>query len=89
MHAIDSNPLHRNPHRNAMKPKTHLRRGPPIYPLPQSPTGWNQAREGERASMGGADADPTRPEGLVADAGGLPASGDRARLARRGARRKR
>ncbi|HKU87354.1 MAG TPA: hypothetical protein VJV77_13550 [Casimicrobiaceae bacterium] len=72
-----------------MKPKTRPHGGPRIYPLPQSPTGWNEAYEGERASIGGPDADPERPGGVLGDAGGLPAAGDRARLARRGKRQKR
>ena len=71
-----------------MKPKTRLFRGPRIYPLPQSPTGWNQARDGERATMGGPDENPDRPGGALDDAGGLPAAGDRAHLVRRGRKRK-
>ena len=72
-----------------MKPKTRLYRGPRIYPLPQSPTGWGRAYEGERASIGCLDEDPDRPAGVLEDAGGLPAAGDHARLARRGLRRRR
>jgi hypothetical protein len=74
---------------NAMKPKTRLSRAPRIYPLPHSPTGWNEARDGERASIAGPEDDPDKPAGVLDDSGGLPAAADRARLARRGLRRRR
>jgi hypothetical protein len=57
------------------------RSGPRIYSLANAPTAWNEATQGDPASIGGVDHDPARPEGLLGDAEGLSASNDRARLA--------
>ena len=57
------------------------RGGPRVYSLPNAPTAWNEATAGDPASIGGVDRDPARPEGLLDDAEGLPATSDRARLA--------
>jgi len=56
------------------------RGGPRIYALPNAPTGWNEASGNDPASIGGIDADPARPEGLLTDAEGLPVRADAARL---------
>ena len=61
---------------------TLLARGSPrVYSLPNAPTAWNEATAGDPASIGGADRDPARPEGLLDDAEGLPVASDLARLA--------
>ncbi len=54
---------------------------PRVYSLPNAPTAWKEATEGDPASIGGVDRDPARPEGLLDDAEGLPAASDRMRLA--------
>lgn len=51
--------------------------GPRIYPLPNSPTGWGEATQGEKSSIGDIMNDPGRPEGLMRDAGGLGTDADR------------
>lgn len=59
------------------------RGGPRIYALPNAPSGWNEARANDPASIGGVDDDPGRPEGLLTDVEGLPAGADEASLAKR------
>jgi hypothetical protein len=59
-------------------------RVPQVYSLPNAPTAWNEARAGDPASIGGVDADPARPQGLLHDAEGLSAHADAARLSQRG-----
>jgi hypothetical protein len=54
--------------------------GPEIYPMPNSPVGWNQATQGEPSTIG-ISSDPARPDGLVSDAQGLGTADDRERLA--------
>jgi hypothetical protein len=56
------------------------RGGPRTYSLPNAPTAWNEASANDPASIGGVDADPARPEGLLTDAKGLPAQADETRL---------
>jgi hypothetical protein len=56
------------------------RGGPRVYPLPNAPTGWNEAHRNDPASIGGVDDDPARPEGLFTDVEGLPVDADEARL---------
>ena len=56
------------------------RAGPRVYSLPNAPTAWNEAAAGDPASIGDLDRDPARPEGLLDDAEGLPATSDRTRL---------
>ena len=56
------------------------RGGPRIYPLPNAPTGWNEAHLNDPASIGGVDDDPVRPEGLLRDVEGLPVDKDERRL---------
>ncbi|MEO8306386.1 MAG: hypothetical protein ABI724_19920 [Betaproteobacteria bacterium] len=51
--------------------------GPRIYPLPNSPTGWGEASQGSKSSIGGTMNDPGRPEGLLRDAKGLGTDADR------------
>ncbi len=51
--------------------------GPRIYPLPNSPTGWDKASLGSKNSIGSAMNDPGRPEGLLRDAKGLGTDTDR------------
>lgn len=43
---------------------------PQIYPLPNAPTGWNQATEGEQSTIA-ILGDPLWPEGFARDAHGL------------------
>ena len=62
---------------------TLARARPRVYALPNAPTGWGQASEGDPANIGGVDEDPARPEGLLEDAEGLPVDSDRARAANR------
>ena len=64
-----------------------VRGGPRTYSLPNAPTAWNEATGNDPASIGGVDRDPGRPEGLLRDAKGLPASTDEAILAERSRRR--
>jgi hypothetical protein len=64
-----------------------VRGGPRTYSLPNAPTAWNEAAGNDPASVGGVEQDPGRPEGLLRDAKGLPASGDEAALERRSRRR--
>jgi hypothetical protein len=59
---------------------TLARAVPRVYALPNAPSGWGQATEGDRANIGGIDEDPARPEGLLEDAEGLPVDTDRTRL---------
>jgi hypothetical protein len=54
--------------------------GPEIYPLPNSPVGWNQATQGEASSIG-ILSDPSRPDGLINDAQSLGTAEDRQRIA--------
>ena len=56
------------------------RGGPRVYALPNAPTAWNEASGNDPASIGGVDADPARPEGLLTDVKGLPVQGDETRL---------
>ena len=56
------------------------RGGPRVYPLPNAPTGWNEAGANDPASIGGVGDDPVRPEGLLTDVEGLPVDADEARL---------
>ena len=51
--------------------------GPRIYPLPNSPTGWGEASQGSKSSIGGTMNDPGRPKGLLRDAEGLGTDADR------------
>jgi hypothetical protein len=59
------------------------RAGPRVYPLPNAPTGWNEAHRNDPASIGGVDDDPVRPQGLLTDVEGLPVDADEARLRNR------
>lgn len=54
--------------------------GPRIYPLPNSPTGWGEASQGSKSSIGDIMNDPGRPEGLLRDAKGLGTDADRRAL---------
>ncbi len=54
-------------------------RGPRIYTLPNAPSGWNEASEGERVSSG-PRGDPGRPEGLTRGTDELGAAEDRNRI---------
>jgi hypothetical protein len=56
------------------------RGGPRVYSLPNAPTAWSEASGNDPASIGGVDADPGRPEGLLTDAEGLPVQADETRL---------
>jgi hypothetical protein len=56
------------------------RGGPRVYSLPNAPSAWNEASANDPASIGGVDDDPTRPEGLLSDAEGLPVQSDETRL---------
>jgi hypothetical protein len=56
--------------------------GPRVYPLLNSPTGWREASRGAMNSIGGRETDPSRPTGLLDDAGGLDTEDDRSRLSR-------
>lgn len=51
--------------------------GPRIYPLPNSPTGWGEASQGSKSSIGDIMNDPGRPEGLLRDVKGLGTDADR------------
>jgi hypothetical protein len=51
--------------------------GPRVYPLPNSPTGWNEARLGVRVAYGDHPHDPAQPAGLIEDALGLGTDDDR------------
>ncbi|MEO8346982.1 MAG: hypothetical protein ABI607_14925 [Betaproteobacteria bacterium] len=51
--------------------------GPRISPLPNSPTGWGEASQGSKNSIGNMMSDPGRPEGLLRDAKGLGTDADR------------
>ena len=57
-------------------------RQPDITPLPNAPTGWNEAREGERPTIGRTPNDPARPEGLTRGANDIGATEDRERIER-------
>jgi hypothetical protein len=54
---------------------------PRVYPLPNAPTGWNEATTNDPASTASVN-DPARPNGLLDDAQGLSAVADEARLSR-------
>ena len=56
------------------------RGGPRTYSLPNAPTAWNEASANDPASIGGVDADPARPEGLLTGVNGLPVQSDETRL---------
>jgi hypothetical protein len=58
-------------------------RRPQIYSLPNAPTAWNEARSNDPASIGGLDADPARPQGLLRDVEGISADADVDRLTQR------
>lgn len=60
----------------------HPRR-PDETPLPNAPTGWNEAAEGERSTIGTATNDPARPEGATRGANDIGATADRERIERK------
>jgi hypothetical protein len=68
--------------RGATEAETWSPRRPDETPLPNAPSGWDEARDGERASAGRGTHDPARPEGLTRGTNQLGADLDRQRLDR-------
>jgi hypothetical protein len=58
-------------------------RSPDETPLPNAPTGWDEAVDGERSTIGSRPNDPARPEGATRGANDVGATLDRERIERK------